>query len=279
MADSTPWGVSVMQTGFTPAVPPLLSPDGDLYFCSSNSNSQLVKMDASGRQIFSVPVGCGVPMVWSPDGNILDGGAVKLNGLDGHVLYSTSTHMYQVVGLAGDIAGNAYLAGICSGDAQCVEKLDPSGNLIYERSLQGPLAASYLASIAADASGDAYVTGSAANSSFLAKLDTKGGILAYVLGNANEAGATVGLDPAGNPEVLMVSSNSNQSRVLKYDSALSTILFDTPLSGFVPLEMLVGSDGAAVLLGGTDSVNLAQLHPTLLARYPLGQRAFSLCIH
>jgi uncharacterized protein (TIGR03437 family) len=270
MADSIPWGASVMQTGIElGGLPPALSPNGDIYFNPTTGSSQLVKVNATGQQIFSVAVPAlqdADAITWTPDGNVVVTAAFlisKVSGVDGHLLYSTSS-VYSAVSVTGDAAGNVYLAGTCSGAAQCVEKRDPSGNLMYQSSLQGPLSGGYFASVAADASGYAYVTGSIAtgNSFFLAKLNADGGIQAYVLGNPNETGVSVQLDPGGNPEVLIETSALTQSHVRKYDSTLSTVLFDTPLSGFLPLEMLVDPAGATVLLGGTDSVNLPQLNPT-----------------
>jgi uncharacterized protein (TIGR03437 family) len=271
MAGPVPWGVHVQQTGINPSGPVLLSPNGDLFF--GNSNLQLIKMDPSGQQIFSVALPGGrnaSAIVWSADGNILVAstfGLAKLSAADGHTLYSKES-LYLTNGLAGDSAGNAYLAGTCSGGAQCVEKLDPSGNLIYQSSIPGPLSVGYLACITADANGNAYVAGASTNSSFLAKLNTEGGIEAFVSGNPNETGVSVGLDSEGNPEVLMVSSNLIQSRVLKYDSTLSKMLFATPVPGFLPMEMQVAPNGAAVLLGGTDSVDFQQLHPTAVCSLP-----------
>lgn len=271
MADSTPWGVSATQTGISlTAGVPLLSPAGDLYFC--NSNSQLVKVDSTSRQIFVVPAACNdAPLVWSPDGNILIG-STKLSGADGHVLYSVVTGGYPL--LAGDSVGNAYLAGIC-GPTLCVEKFNSLGKLIYRSSLQAPFSANYVTSIAPDANGNAYVTGSApTGNSFLAKFDTSGGTAAYASGNPGETGVIVQVDPAGNPEVLIEPSDPTQSRVRKYDSALSTVLFDTPVPGFLPIEMLVGSDGAAVLLGGTNPVNFPQLRPTATCSLPSAPESF-----
>ncbi len=76
----------------------------------------LVKMDATGRQIFAVPAACNdAAIVWSPDGNILTGGA-KLSGVDGRLLFLTGDYP----SVAGDTVGNVYSAGIC-GSTLCVE--------------------------------------------------------------------------------------------------------------------------------------------------------------
>src|ERR1700722_19857179 len=147
VAGPTPWGVGAPQTGIKLTGPvPLLSPGGDLYFC--NSNSMLVKMDATGRQIFAVPAACNdAAIVWSPDGNILTGGA-KLSGVDGRLLFLTGDYP----SVAGDTVGNVYLAGIC-GSTLCVQKLDSLGKLIYRTSLQAPFSANAAGSIAPDADG------------------------------------------------------------------------------------------------------------------------------
>ncbi len=285
-AQPTPWGASVEQTGINLAGPvPLLAPGGDLYFC--NSNSQLVKVDSTGQQIFAVPAYCGeTAIIWSPDGNILVGDSfpyttfslVKLSGVDGHVLYSVVTGGYPL--LAGDSVGNAYLAGIC-GSKVCVEKFNSLGKLIYQSSLQAPFSANYVTSIAPDANGNLYATGSTAagnsittGNSFVAEFDTGGGTLASVLGNPGETGVILQVDPAGNPEVLIELFDPTQSRVRKYESGLSTVLFDTLVPGFLPYEMLVGSDGATLLLGGTNPVNFPQLHPTASCSLPSAPESF-----
>jgi len=273
MADRTPWGVSVRQTGIKlGGIPPALSPNGDIYF-STTGSSQLIKVDATGRQVFSVAVpGLSVAdtMSWSPDGNVFVGGAFvlsKISGGDGHLLYSTSS-IYLPAGITGDAAGNVYLAGICSGDSSCIQKRDPSGILIYESYLEGPLSESFAGSVAVDAAGNAYVAGQGATSFFLAKFDPGGGILTSITGNPNEISAAVQIDPAGNPQILISFSSLTQSSVRKYDNTLSTVLFDTPVSGFLPFEMLIDPAGATILLGGTDSVNLPQLNPTAACSLP-----------
>jgi hypothetical protein len=89
-----------------------------------------------------------------------------------------------------------------------------------------------------------------------------------VEGNSGEYG-TVQLDRAGNPQLLILfQGNVASARVRKFNQDLSSIVFDTQVTGFLPFQMLIDSDGTTTLLGGTDASNLPQLHPTAACHLP-----------
>jgi uncharacterized protein (TIGR03437 family) len=188
-----------------------------------------------------------------------------LSGVDGHVLFCTfiDVPFPGNEGFAADPLGNTYIAGTdCFGgnEPACVEKFNATGGLVYHLAMQGGIAAT-----AADAAGDAFVAGlgySETSSSFLLKLDPAGQQLGVVTDAANYFDS-LGLDPDGNPQILMVGISGNTAvRVRRYKADLSSIMFDTSLNGFLPLSMLLDSSGNTLLFGGTDSTGVAQVHPT-----------------
>lgn len=306
IASPLPWGAqSIQQTGI-PLLGlnfVALSPSGDIYLTENLPLPYaLIKVDGTGRQIF------GVHMAWvsstysllvGPDGNVfltglagvkgfvttpgvyeptstgdLNGNApflCKLSGVDGHVLFCTYTDMPDNL-VSADAAGQVYLTGPSCSDSSvqgaCVEKLNPTGGLVYRTSLKS-LGASFSVS-AADGSGNLYLEGAGTTSFFLAKLDASGKIQAVVFGNPNEViQANLVLDLAGNPQV-QVTGGVGPPRVRKYSADLSKVLFETWLDGFIPFQhvMMIDPTGTSLLLGGTNSTNFPLLHPTSVCALP-----------
>lgn len=288
-ASWSPWGVqSIRETSISSfGIPPVLGPNGDIYVAGAGAASAATKFDAAGNVVFAVQIpGETDPggILLGPDGSLYVTGFAtpgvfvttpgayettgsgpflcRLSGVDGTILYCT--FIDGPGGLAADQAGNAYVAGgYCSeGNAQgCVEKFNFSGGLVYRTAIQ----TGYIAGAVADAGGNLYVAGSgigAGGGSFLQKLDPAGQFLGIVYDAVNQPG-WLSIDPDGNPQVMMVAINDHSSaRVRRYSSDLSSVLFDTGISNFLPLSMWIDPLGGTLLLGGTDTAGILQIHPT-----------------
>jgi uncharacterized protein (TIGR03437 family) len=293
-ASSSPWGVqSIDQTNIQSfnLLQPVISPERDIYFAGRGKAATISKENAAGNLVFTAQIPGEIDLeaiLLGPDGNLYVGGYAtpgvfvttpgayeatgtgpflcRLSGADGHVLFCTfiDVPFPGNEGFAADIIGNTYIAGMnCFGGNEpgCVEKFNATGGLVYHLAMQ----VGNIAATAADASGNAFVAGTGYNltsSSFLLKLDPTGRQLGVVTDAANYF-SSLNLDPAGNPQLLMVGISDNTTpRVRRYEADLSTIMFDTGLNRFLPLSMLLDSSGGTLLFGGTDSAGVAQVHPT-----------------
>lgn len=309
IASPLPWGPqSIQQTGIKllGLNYAALSPSGDIYLTKRVAEPySLIKVDVTGSQIFAVHI-AGVfdsENIWvGSDGNVFLAGFAalsgfvttpgayqangnasingstapflcKLSGADGHVLFCTYVNVVFPFGFSVDAAGQVYITGFryswSSEPGPCVEKLNASGGLVYQTSLNS-LAVSYdAAQSAADGSGNLYLLGAGTTSFFLAKLDSGGKIQASVFGNPSEQAIMV-LDPAGNPQV-QVTGGVGPPRVRRYSADLSKVLFETRLNGFIPFEylMMIDPNGTTFLLGATQSTNFPLLHPTAVCALPL----------
>jgi hypothetical protein len=292
-ANSSPWGVqSIRQTNIQSSdLLPQVSPEGDLYFTVTGQAATISKENAAGNLVFAVQIPGETEVeaiLLGPDGNLYVSGYAtpgvfvatpgayeasgtgpflcKLSGADGHVMFCT---FVDVVfpgneGFAADPLGNTYIGGAdCLGGSAhgCVEKFNTTGGLVYHLAMQ----VGYIAAIAADAAGNAFVAVPGYNlalSSSLLKLDPAGQQLAMVTDAANNFN-WLSLDSAGNPQILMWSMNDiTAARVRRYRADLSAIIFDTGLNGSQLYNMLLDSSGGTLLFGGTDSAGVAQVHPT-----------------
>ena len=302
MGDSLPWGtrnIRQIASAFTEASP-AMSVNGDVFRADDLSGyTQVTKTDASGRNVFSVKIG-GTDSIREilvgRDGNVYVTGYAtlgifptklstyepppnansapflcKLSAADGRVLFCSYVDVRDA-SLTVDTAGNAYLGGsVCFDKPSCrvVEKINSSGTaLVYQ-----VLLASFggFSSAAADIRGNLYVTVSTESSSFVLILfDPLGQVRASIRGEPSEY-ASVQVDPAGNPQILIHGfPRIGTATVRRYSADLSTVLYDTKVSGFriLPLQMMIGPTGETLLLGGTDSADFRQFHPTAACSLP-----------
>ena len=297
IADSPSWGIqSVRATGISSIGTVQTVLNGNIYLATLGG---LQKMDSTGRLIYSVAIAGGIE--WfsvGADGNIylvgvpeqqfvatagtytptVTGGSFlcKSRGTDGSILYCAYTDVTFLTAVGADATGNAYVAGLnCSLGYSlldsCVEKFNSSGNaLVYETSLAafGPAGADVAVT---DASGNLYIAGfnGSGLTFFVAKLDGGGRLLGSTAGKSGEFIRALQLDPSGNPQMLIGYSNAAEEAVVRrYASDLSTVLFETQVSGFLPSLMLVGPDGGTALLGRTNEAFLPNLHPAAVCNFP-----------
>ncbi|HEX3554553.1 MAG TPA: SBBP repeat-containing protein, partial [Thermoanaerobaculia bacterium] len=255
----------------------------------------------------------------SPDFPVTQGPRSSPNGgaflakltRDGALVYSTylgsASSFAAAFGVALDPAGNVYLAGDAGagfplvnplppaqrggGSADVfVAKLDPSGStLLYSTTLGGPIAAE-TRSLAVDAQGSAYVTGStgtgfpivapplppADSGAFLAKLHPSGSSLVYstLLDGFGESVAT---DPAGNVYVAGTAGAHLQTVNAWFPSPLGSgdgfagkfrpsgsPIYLTYLGGSrsdQAFAVAADAAGNAYVTGTTDSLDFPVLHP------------------
>ena len=151
----------------------------------------------------------------------------KLSTNDGHALFCTFIDVSGAFTV--DSSGNTYLAGTCGSDFDhiCVEKLNSAGTaLVYRASLIASSNAS-AAHVAVDAQGDLFIAQSNAG---IVKLDSSGILIATSTGLGNDLPGPLALDPAGEPQVILVDATSyGNMRLRRYAANLETILFETPL--------------------------------------------------
>jgi uncharacterized protein (TIGR03437 family) len=236
----------------------LLGKDESVYLWGY-ANEGLATTPAAYRQVGSGPFVC------------------KLSGSDGHILFCTYVDVRpNPQGFAADPEGNVYLATFNGSEKVHIEKLNSGGGLVYETYLE----ANSVTSAAADARGDLFVTADTYSpfdtygSFSLTKLDPVGRVQGAVQGQTGEY-AFVGLDPLGNPQLLIQrDGNVEYVKVRRYSADLSLILFETELSGFTALDMMLDSSGATVLIGGSDSINVPEVHPAGSCNISTGPETF-----
>jgi hypothetical protein len=237
----------------------------------------------------------------------------KVNATGSALVYSTclgGSHYDGGHGIAADASGHAYVTGFTfSNDFPMVNplpaslwgttfvvKLDPSGSFIYSTPF-GHFGRP--SGIAADASGNAYVTGSTASpdfptvnpiqgaigglqDAFLAKLNDVGSALVYSTylgGSADEFADGIAVDAAGNAYITGLTRSSdfptanpvqgalNGSRdifVAKVDATGSALVYSTYLGGSgVELGWGVAVDASqnAYVTGSTDSTDFPTVNP------------------
>jgi len=213
---------------------------------ASNSDGEVIAVDASGSIYVAGATGGSFPT--TPNAAVPTSGAPLTNGYanatfaaklsaDGSkFLYVTflPASMATVNAIAVDAQGNAYIAGAtptAQGVAMhaCVVKLSADGStLVYTKVLAGSNQDS-AASVAADAAGDAFVTGlttspdfpitagvvqaqlAGAQNAFVAKLDPAGNIAfsTYLGGSGKDSGVAVQVDGSGNIYVAGSTTSLN----------------------------------------------------------------------
>ncbi len=154
---------------------------------SSVPNAVVVKLSPSGTLLYSTYFG---------GSGLVEGYAVAVNG-SGNA-YVTGTALTGLPTTSG-----AFLTANQGANDAYVAKFSPTGSLIYSTYLGGS-ANDYAFSIAVDGSGNAYVTGSTASSSFTnAPSETLSGGLRAALSGASD-GFVAELNPAGSALIYLV---------------------------------------------------------------------------
>jgi len=211
---------------------------GNIYVAGSTSSTDFVGTIAPGG-------------VQSSNGGAYDGFVAKIDPTGTTLLYSTylgGSGVDEVEGIAVDAAGNAYLTGYTlssdfpgvtatslqsstgGGRDAFVVKLSPSGAAFLYATYLGGSGSDFGESIAIDASGNAYVTGSTGSTDFP-------GVVATSLQPANAGGAA-------------------DAFVTKINATGSAIVYSTYLGGSGDDEsnhIAVDAAGEAVIAGGTCS--------------------------
>ena len=273
------------------------------YLGASNSNASAISIDGQGNawiagSVFSsdLPVTPGAfqPMLKGTQNAFV----VKLNSTGSRVLFATylgGSGFDAPTSLAVDAAGNAYIAGgtsstdfpVSSGafqtdagknldgpNASFVTKFDPSGKLVYSTYFHGGDSTSTgVSSIAADASGNAYLTGShdggslpttpgafqtSANgpdAAFVAKLDAAGSKLlysTYLSANSQVSGGAIAVDAQGNAYVvggILLNIPHLPSSFPVTHGAFQTTMPDFPIEGAPQLGFItkLNATGSALI--------------------------------
>jgi uncharacterized protein (TIGR03437 family) len=221
------------------------------YLGASNSTASGIAIDGQGNAWITGTVSSSdVPVTPGAFQPKLKGGqnafVVKLNPAGSGVLFATylgGSNADSPAPPAVDASGNAYVAGITDSpdfpvtpgafqadagqnlsgpNASFVAKFDASGKLVYSTYFHGGAGSgTYVASIAADAAGNAYLTGShrggslpttagafqtsgSGSDAFVAKIDAAGSKLAYstyLAGNSEVDASKIAVDSEGNAYV------------------------------------------------------------------------------
>jgi hypothetical protein len=210
---------------------------------ASNSNGEVIAVDASGNVYVAGTTGSSFPTTANaaiPTSSSNGTFAAKLSADGSKFLYVTflPASMAEVNSIAVDALGNAYIAGATStqydpaqGVAMhaCIVKLSADGSaVVYTKILAGSDQDS-ASSVAADAAGNAYVTGLTSSpdfpvtagvvqaqlaglrNAFVTKLDPVGNIAfsTYLGGSGKDSGAAVQVDGSGNVYVAGSTTSLN----------------------------------------------------------------------
>src|SRR5438445_533450 len=244
-----------------------------------------------------------------------DAFVTKLNPTGSALVYSTflgGSNDDEGFGIAADAAGNAYVTGVTTssnfpttaGAVQStlggfgrafVTKLNPTGTALVYSTYLGGTSADDGFGIAADAAGNAYVTGFTQSSNFptragafqatfggvedtfVTKLDPTGAALVYSTylgGSGDDDGFGIATDAAGNAYVTGFTDSTNfpttadafqtnfggveDAFVTKLNPTGAALVYSTYLGGSGDDEGLwiaVDAAGNAYVTGGTDSIN------------------------
>ena len=207
-------------------------PTGNMVFATylggaSNTIGSAIAIDASHNVYVAGTAGSPFPTTTGPakPGNFLTAGfAAKLSADGSKFLYVTylPACIAQPGAITVDPQGDAYISGVTSTTSYpahaCIVKLSADGSaVVYSKILAGSDQDSPSASLAADAAGDVYVTGSTGSpdfpvtagafqsklagvrNAFLTKLDPSGNIVfsTYLGGSGKDSGNTLQVDASG----------------------------------------------------------------------------------
>ena len=290
------------------------------YLGASDATASAISLDGQGNAWIA-------GTVFSPDLPVTPGAlqpklkgtqnvfVLKLNATGSRVLFATylgGSGIDTPNSLAVDAGGNAYVAGgagspdfpvspgalqtdagqnLAGPNASFVTKFDPSGKLLYSTYFHGgDSTGTWVSSIAADAAGSAYLTGTHRGGSlpttpgafqtganpwdaaFVAKLDASGSTLlycTYLAGNSQVSGNQIAVDSQGSayvagdtlqnkpnlPNSFPVTPGAFQTApgsgfIARLNAAGSALMYSTFLPA-VGSALAVDPAGSVVLAGGT----------------------------
>jgi hypothetical protein len=216
----------------------------------------------------------------------------------------TGTLGFSIVAAAADAAGNAYLVGFATPGANkifncAITKFSSTGTIVYQ-TIYGPIGLGNCNAIAADAQGNAYITGLAigtvpttpgvveptcpgTNDAFAAKFNTSGKLVygTCVGGSAQDSGAGIAVDANGNAYLTGTTTSNDFPLVNPFQSSLSgpsdafVSVLNPSASAFVYSTYLGGSSndqgsgvavdstGEAYITGFTQSTDFPLKNPLL----------------
>jgi hypothetical protein len=214
----------------------------------------------------------------------------------------TGTLGFSIVAAAADAAGNAYLVGFATPGTNkifncAITKFSSAGTIVYQ-TIYGPIGLGNCNAIAADAQGNAYITGLAigaipttpgvveptcpgANDAFAAKFNTSGKLVyaTCVGGSAQDSGAGIAVDGNGNAYLTGTTTSNDFPLVNPFQSSLSgpsdafvsvlnpnasAFVYSTYLGGSSTDQgfgIAVDSTGEAYVTGSTSSTNFPLNNP------------------
>lgn len=209
-----------------------------------------------------------------------------------------------IVAVAADAAGNAYSVGFATPGANqifncAITKFSSTGTIVYQ-TIYGPIGLGNCNSIAADAQGNAYITGLAAGTipttqgvveptcpgktdAFAAKFNPSGQLVyaTCVGGSAQDSGAGIAVDANGNAYLTGITTSNDFPLVNPFQSSLngssdafllvlnptaSAIVYSTYLGGSSTdhgFGVAVDSMGEALVTGYTHSTDFPLKNPLL----------------
>ena len=260
------------------------------YLGAANSTGAKIVVDAEGDAwiagtISSVDLPVSPGALQPKPKGLLSGFVLRLDPTGSHVEFATylGGSGEQITGMTVDATGNVYVTGSsqstdfpttpsafqtgASGSSSFISKFDATGKLTYATYFSG----GSTAAIAADATGAAYITGSANSglpvtsgafqtttrapgATFVAKLDPFGTKLVYatyLAGNGDEAGTAIAVDSQGNAlvsGVIMDLTNSPSSFPTTF-GAFQTTPPSEPSQIGIPLSFIskLNTTGSALI--------------------------------
>jgi len=214
-------------------------PSGNTVFATylggaSNSGGDAIAVDAAGNVYVAGITGSSFPTTANaaiPTSSATGVFAAKLSADGSKFIYSTflPATLASVNAIAVDAQGAAYIAGATAAQHACVVKLSADGSaVVYTKALAGSNQDS-AASVAADAAGDAFVTGfttspdfpvttgvvqpqlAGVQNGFVTKLDPSGNISysTYLGGSGKDGAAAVQVDASGNAYLAGTTTSLN----------------------------------------------------------------------
>ena len=276
------------------------------YLGAANSAGAKIVVDAEGDAwiagtISSVDLPVSPGALQPKPKGLLSGFVLRLDPTGSHVEFATylGGSGEQITGMTLDATGNVYVTGssqstdfpttpnafqtTASASSSFISKFDATGNLTYSTYFSGV----FTAAIAVDATGAAYITGSAnsglpvtsgafqtsthaPSATFVAKLDPSGTNLVYatyLAGNGEEGGTAIAVDSQGNALVSggIQETTTSPSTFPTTSGAFQTTPPSEPSQVSIPLSFIskLNATGSALiystLLYASDSIGVGDL--------------------